>query len=139
MSWENEINAVRAEGGGLLKFYTIASQRDVAELIATAFQGDAAASRLLVALDGFLAAVGERPDHDPAHCLTCDRTLRDGEFTVAIVMPAVDDPQNAFGVAVCDHCGPTREAAEVKITDGMKQVWADVRPVTPGSHSAGHA
>jgi hypothetical protein len=117
---------LQAEGGGLIEV-TVVTAVEALALAAAALAGDRQAAVKLQAFVCFM----QRLDNAQL-CLTCDRLLRGGRIAVVLILPSRNDPTQALGLGLCEHCfaaHPDLAAVETAVQQALRRIWPDLRPI----------
>jgi hypothetical protein len=139
-AWGDGIERLHAEAGGVLDVTIIDAALGI-ELLAATILGDRRAAALLQAVVHSGAQVGQAPKHSPALCVCCPRPVRwiNSATIFGVVVASTAAPTQAVGFVFCDHCGADRGSLAAKVTEALKGVWPDLRPIVITDPAGGHA
>lgn len=130
---QRHVDAVDAEGGGLVRLHFI-TPRDGAQLLLAAAAGDDWPLGLLVAISDCVRQIETAPKHAATLCLVCPRELRSVAGAMfCISVPDAATPRHAIGSAICPICA-ARSDLESRAMTALRGIWPDLRriEVMPG-------
>ena len=122
------IQKINDEAGGLLELQVV-QRTDLPALILDALAGSAEAAQILRQINQALHNIEAAPRRKPMLCGCCPRPLRHGQYSIIIARPACDDPSQGLALAICNTCGPDRDAIDAKAVAALVRIWPNVRPV----------
>ncbi len=137
-AFRDGIQKVNDEAGGLLELQVV-QRTDLPALILDALAGSAEAAQLLRLTNQALHNIQTASRRKPMLCGCCPRALRHGQYSIIIARPACDDPLQGLALAICNTCGPDRDAVDAKAVAALVRIWPNVRPVAVTHSDGGRA
>jgi len=135
---QDGVQQFHAEAGGMLSLQVI-QRTDLPAMILDALAGSAEAAQLLRLTNQALHNIQAAPRRKPMLCGCCPRSLRHGRYSIIIARPACDDPSQGLALAICNTCGPDRDAIDAKAVAALVRIWPNVRPVAVTHPDGGRA
>ena len=131
------MEAIHREAAGLMHL-DVVLRDDMSAMVAAAARGEAEAAELFQRVNALLDILSA-PEGNPKLCASCPRPLANGRYSLALAIPACDDPSNALALAVCHDCAVDREAVRARAIEALRKLWPDARPVTITHPDGGRA
>lgn len=127
------------EAAGLLQLEIIL-QKDHHLVLNAALDGDPIAFSRLAAIFESRAMIRKMARKKPAVCLTCPRSIRDPNASLALLVPATDAATVAICSALCENCSKHESETIVKLAaSAFQAAWPSLKCVEVPQPKAGHA
>ncbi len=125
------------EAAGIIRLHLIPPSLG-RRIFEAAAHGDGHAFALACGLAKSLGRIRTAPSDQRMLCMCCPTELcTDHALTLILATGHVDQPSIGMGAALCTRCGSRPDRHE-RVTDALRKVWPDLRPVTIHTE-AGHA
>jgi hypothetical protein len=131
------IQAAHAEANGLLGLHLIAPH-ELHYLIDAAMAGDALAAKLTYCVVDAVEKTEGAPRRKPVLCIGCGKAVKGTAFSVAVILPEVETPENAVVNTVCPRCAKTPDQGKAAVLAALQRVWPSARCIQVTHEDGGH-